>query len=152
MRPWVETVLKVVVMGATMYSGFIVPKDDAPMGDGAKKEGGVLTRPTGVRPRSLIIIGSSRWTGKPKRLGFSVIGLSISKATDNLPWLLLAESVHSLFGQESRSRASHQEQQVLWRRLSRCFCSLSSGSKRASVITSPSAPPPSPHETKKNPL
>jgi hypothetical protein len=33
MRPWLETVLKVVVMGVTMYSGIVVPKDDLPMGD-----------------------------------------------------------------------------------------------------------------------
>ena len=34
MRPWLETVLEVVVMGATMCSGIIVPKDDVPIGDG----------------------------------------------------------------------------------------------------------------------
>jgi hypothetical protein len=33
MRPWVETVLKGVVMGVTMCSGIVVPKDDVPMGD-----------------------------------------------------------------------------------------------------------------------
>jgi hypothetical protein len=33
MRPWLETVLKVVVMGATMFSGIIVPKYDVPIGD-----------------------------------------------------------------------------------------------------------------------
>ena len=33
MRPWLETVLKVVVMGATMCSGIIVPKSDMSLGD-----------------------------------------------------------------------------------------------------------------------
>jgi hypothetical protein len=33
MRPWVETVLKVVVMGATMCSGIIVAKYDVPLRD-----------------------------------------------------------------------------------------------------------------------
>jgi hypothetical protein len=33
MRPWLEIVLKVVVMGATMYSGIVVPKDDVSMAD-----------------------------------------------------------------------------------------------------------------------
>jgi hypothetical protein len=33
MRHWLETVLKVVVMAATMCSGIIVPKYDVPVGD-----------------------------------------------------------------------------------------------------------------------
>ena len=33
MSPWLETVLKVVVMGATMCSGIVVPKDDVSMGN-----------------------------------------------------------------------------------------------------------------------
>ena len=33
MRPWLETVLKVVVMGATICSGIIVAKYDMPIGD-----------------------------------------------------------------------------------------------------------------------
>ena len=45
MRPWVETVLKVVVMGITMYSGIVVPKDDLPVGDEGH-EGGRGTRPS----------------------------------------------------------------------------------------------------------
>jgi hypothetical protein len=32
-RPWVETVFKVVVMAATMCSGIIVAKYDMPIGD-----------------------------------------------------------------------------------------------------------------------
>ena len=44
MRPWVETVLNVVVMGATMCSGIIVPKYDGPLGDEGH-EGGRGTRP-----------------------------------------------------------------------------------------------------------
>jgi len=39
MRPWLETVLKVVVMGITMYSGIVVPKDDVPVGDEGHEEG-----------------------------------------------------------------------------------------------------------------
>lgn len=39
MRPWLETVLKVVVMGATMCSGIIVAKYDVPMGDEGQEEG-----------------------------------------------------------------------------------------------------------------
>jgi hypothetical protein len=39
MRPWLETVLKVVVMGATMYSGFTMPKYDVPMGDEGQEGG-----------------------------------------------------------------------------------------------------------------
>jgi len=45
-------------------------------------------------------------------------------------------------GNESGSRASHEQHHVLWRRLSRRFFSLYSGSRRADLITSPSAPPP----------
>ncbi len=33
MRPWWERLLKVVVMGATMCSGMVVPKFDVPIGD-----------------------------------------------------------------------------------------------------------------------
>jgi hypothetical protein len=33
MRPWVETVLKVAVMGATLCSGIIVAKYDVPLRD-----------------------------------------------------------------------------------------------------------------------
>jgi len=33
MRPWLQTVLKVVVMGVTMCSGIVVAKNDVPMGD-----------------------------------------------------------------------------------------------------------------------
>jgi hypothetical protein len=44
MRPWVETVLKVVVKGATLCSGIIVAKYDLPLGaDG--HDGGQGTRP-----------------------------------------------------------------------------------------------------------
>jgi hypothetical protein len=43
MKPWLETVLKVVVIGATMYSGIIVAKDDVPIGD-ESHEGGRGTR------------------------------------------------------------------------------------------------------------
>jgi hypothetical protein len=43
MRPWLETVLKVVVMGATMCSGIIVAKYDVPIGDEGY-EGGRGTR------------------------------------------------------------------------------------------------------------
>ena len=45
MRPWVEIVLKVVVMGATMCSGIIVAKYkyDVPIGDEGH-EGGRATR------------------------------------------------------------------------------------------------------------
>ena len=39
MRPWLETVLKVVVMGATMCSGFIVAKYDVPIGDEGHEAG-----------------------------------------------------------------------------------------------------------------
>ncbi len=39
MRPWLETVLKVVVMGATMCSGIIVAKYDVSMGDEGHEEG-----------------------------------------------------------------------------------------------------------------
>ena len=39
MRPWLETVLKVVVMGATMCSGIIVAKYDVPMEDEGYEEG-----------------------------------------------------------------------------------------------------------------
>ena len=39
MRPWVETVLKVLVMGATMCSGAIVAKYDVPT-EGEGHEGG----------------------------------------------------------------------------------------------------------------
>lgn len=45
MRPWLETVLKVVVMGATMCSGIIVAKYDVPIGDEGH-EGGRGTRPS----------------------------------------------------------------------------------------------------------
>ena len=43
MRPWVETVLKVVVMGATMCSGIIVAKYDVPLRD-EEQDGGQGTR------------------------------------------------------------------------------------------------------------
>ena len=43
MRPWLETVLKVVVRGATMCSGIIVAKYDVPIGDQGH-EGGRGTR------------------------------------------------------------------------------------------------------------
>ena len=43
MRPWLETVHKVVVRGATMCSGIIVAKDDVPIGDQGH-EGGRGTR------------------------------------------------------------------------------------------------------------
>ena len=43
MRPWLETVLKLVVMGLTMCSGIVVPKDDVPIGDEGL-EGGRDTR------------------------------------------------------------------------------------------------------------
>jgi len=33
LRPWLRSVLKVVVMGATMCSGIIVAKTDLPLGD-----------------------------------------------------------------------------------------------------------------------
>lgn len=39
MRPWVETVLKVVVMGATLCSGIIVARYDVPLGDDGHEEG-----------------------------------------------------------------------------------------------------------------
>lgn len=39
MRPWLETVLKVVVMGMTMCSGINVPKYDVPLGDEGPEEG-----------------------------------------------------------------------------------------------------------------
>lgn len=39
MRPWLETVLKVVVMGLTMCCGIIVAKYDVPMGDKEQEEG-----------------------------------------------------------------------------------------------------------------
>jgi hypothetical protein len=40
MRPWLETLLKVVVMAATMCSGIIVAKYDGPVwGKGMKEEG-----------------------------------------------------------------------------------------------------------------
>jgi hypothetical protein len=44
MRPWVETVLKAVVVGATLCSGITVAKDDGPLGDD-RHEGGRGTRP-----------------------------------------------------------------------------------------------------------
>ena len=45
MGHWLETVFKVVVMGATMCSGIIVAKYDGPVGDeGPRREGGVLGR------------------------------------------------------------------------------------------------------------
>ena len=43
MKPWLETVLKVVVMGATMCSGIIVAKNDPPLGNDGP-EGGRGTR------------------------------------------------------------------------------------------------------------
>ena len=45
MRSWLETILKVVVMGATMCSGISVAKYDVPMGDEGQ-EGGRGTRPS----------------------------------------------------------------------------------------------------------
>ncbi len=39
MRPWLETVLKVVVMGATMCSGIIVAKYDVRIGDEGHERG-----------------------------------------------------------------------------------------------------------------
>jgi hypothetical protein len=39
MRPWLETVLKVVVRGATMCSGIIMAKYDVPIGDEGHEEG-----------------------------------------------------------------------------------------------------------------
>lgn len=39
MRPWLEALLKAVVMAATMCSGIIVPKYDRPAGD-ESHEGG----------------------------------------------------------------------------------------------------------------
>ena len=45
MRPWLETVLKVVVMGATMYSGMTIPNATCLWGMRGTKEGGVLARP-----------------------------------------------------------------------------------------------------------
>lgn len=42
-RDWLETVLKVVVMGATMCSGIIVAKYDMPKEDDGH-EGGRVTR------------------------------------------------------------------------------------------------------------
>ena len=39
LRPWLETVLKVVVMGVTMCSGIIVAKYDLPIEDEGHEEG-----------------------------------------------------------------------------------------------------------------
>ena len=39
MRPWLETILKVVVLGLTMCGGIIVAKSDVPMGDEGHEEG-----------------------------------------------------------------------------------------------------------------
>jgi len=39
MRPWLETALKVVVMGVTMCSGITVPRDDAPREDEGHERG-----------------------------------------------------------------------------------------------------------------
>jgi hypothetical protein len=39
MRPWVETVLKVALMGVTMCSGIVVSKYDVPMGGEEYEEG-----------------------------------------------------------------------------------------------------------------
>ena len=39
MRPWLETVLKVVVMGLTVCCGVIVAKYEVPMGDEGHEEG-----------------------------------------------------------------------------------------------------------------
>lgn len=44
-RPWLEAVLKVVVMAATMCSGIVVAKYDVPVGDEGH-EGGWGTRQT----------------------------------------------------------------------------------------------------------
>lgn len=44
-RSWLETFLKVVVMGATMCSGIIVAKSDVPLGDEGH-EGGRSTKQT----------------------------------------------------------------------------------------------------------
>ena len=44
MRPWDETVLTVVVMGATLCCGIIVPKYDGPLRD-EEDDGGQGTRP-----------------------------------------------------------------------------------------------------------
>ena len=45
MRPWWERFLKVVVMGATMCSGIIVPISGGPLGMRGTKESGGLSRP-----------------------------------------------------------------------------------------------------------
>ena len=39
MRPWLETVLKGVVMAATMCSGILVAKYDVPIGDEGREGG-----------------------------------------------------------------------------------------------------------------
>lgn len=39
MRPWLEALLKTVVMAVTMCSGIIVPKYDRPAGDESHKGG-----------------------------------------------------------------------------------------------------------------
>lgn len=44
-RSWLESVLKVVVMGVTMCSGICVPKYDVSLGDEGQ-EGGQGTRPS----------------------------------------------------------------------------------------------------------
>ena len=45
MRPWAETVFKVLVMGATMCSGTIVAKYDVPIEDEGHEGGRALGSP-----------------------------------------------------------------------------------------------------------
>ena len=59
-RPWLRTILKVAVMGATMCSGIIVAKYDVLVWDEGGNEGQDIRQTQRIRPRSLIDYGLER--------------------------------------------------------------------------------------------
>jgi hypothetical protein len=45
MSPWLQTIFKVIVIGATMCSGIVVVKYDVPVGDQGHEGGQDMSRP-----------------------------------------------------------------------------------------------------------